>query len=48
MFEDHSDEDHTEEEGKEMYEEEQPSDVGRHLTCVIHRLCLTPKHDNIE
>lgn len=31
-----------------MYEEEQPPNVGRHLTCVIHRIRLAPKVDNTK
>lgn len=37
-----------EEEGAEVWEVEQPADVGSHLNCVIHRLCLAPKIENIQ
>lgn len=32
----------------EFEELEQPSNVGEHLNCVIHRLYLTPKSENFH
>lgn len=38
----------TKEDEVEIFEEEQLAVEGRHLNCIIHRLCLTPKADNTE